>query len=94
MRLKSLVLAAAVAAGAALTSQGAAAAAFPAAAPQQSTIADGSLLQEVKHRHRHRHHWHRHHHRHFGRCAKWRHICTDRWGWGWQKRRCLRNHGC
>jgi hypothetical protein len=94
MRLKFLAVAAAIAIGAATAPQIATAAALPAAAVQQSTIADGSPLQEIKHHRRHRH-WHRHHHRHFGRCMKWRHICGDRWGYGtWKQRRCLINHGC
>ncbi len=28
-------------------------------------------------------------------CHRWRHICSDRWGWGtWRFRRCMVLHGC
>lgn len=42
-----------------------------------------TLKQDVQYRRYHR------------RCAKWRHICSDRWGWGsWRMRRCMRMRGC
>lgn len=94
MRLKALVVAAALAAGAAFAPPPASAAALSGAEAVQTRIVAGSLLEEVGHRrHRHWRHWH-HHHR-FGRCARVRHYCAHRWGWGtWRYYRCVHRRGC
>lgn len=79
MRLKTLALAAVLAAGAALAPHVASANVLPPAKAAQSVAGtDSSMVQEASRR-----------------CWFWRNECAARWGWGnWRFRRCLWRHGC
>ena len=50
------------------------------AAPRLPTHAPQSLIETVGYR---------------SYCVRWRHICSNRWGWGsWRYRRCVTLRGC
>lgn len=90
MKLKALIVTAAIAAGAALAPQIASAASLPAAGAHQSALPENSMLHEVGRRH-----WHHRHRPHFNRCRVARHVCADRFGWStWRFHRCVANRGC
>lgn len=55
-------------------------ASFAASPPSQSaTVYGHDAVEKVGYRHH---------------CRKWRHICRQRWDFGWGFRRCMRRHGC
>jgi len=80
MRLKPLIMAGVVGAGALLALGGANATPASMSGAQSAETPLQALLQPAQ--------WRPY-------CARWRRICADRWGWGtWRFRRCVYIHGC
>lgn len=74
--LRSLMVAAAVAAGGMMFGVAGASAAPVTPAPQ--SVAQQSIVEKVQGRY----------------CRRWYRECRQRWGGGWDFRRCMRRHGC